>query len=145
MVTRLRNKLLFAFFSPFFSHFQAGCLHCVPVSLWPELLVSFFACPSVPGRVNRKFSASYPSSRLQPRVVTVPKHCYLPFPEEGILSQWVLLVSVHSTQWMRWLLLSSFNTPSLGGSQGQVGWIPRQHDLVGGSTAHGRSLELGEL
>lgn len=38
-----------------------------------------------------------------------------------------------------------FQHPIPGGSQGRVGCIPRQHDLVGGSTAHGRSLELGEL
>ena len=35
--------------------------------------------------------------------------------------------------------------PIPGGTQGQVGWGPGQPELVGGSPAHGRGLELGDL
>lgn len=35
--------------------------------------------------------------------------------------------------------------PILAGTQGQVGWSPGQPDLIGGSLAHGRGLELGDL
>lgn len=34
--------------------------------------------------------------------------------------------------------------PMCGGVQSQVGWGPGQPDLVGGSPAYGRGLELGE-
>mgnify|MGYP001864531359 CR=1 FL=1 len=35
--------------------------------------------------------------------------------------------------------------PILGGIQGQVGWGPGQPELLGGSTANGRGLDLGDL
>ena len=38
-----------------------------------------------------------------------------------------------------------YGCPISGGIQGQVGWVPGQPDLVGGSLVHGRGLELGDL
>lgn len=41
--------------------------------------------------------------------------------------------------------LEKFWMPHARGAQGWVGWGPGQTDLLGGSTARGRGLELGSL
>ena len=44
-----------------------------------------------------------------------------------------------------WNRLPREGYPIPGGIQGQVGWGPGQPELVGGSSAHGRELELDDL